>query len=66
MLRQVKALSLGKSARVKLAGGQHVGHKLAVIQRIQSILVAAYLLELVSAAAVHNYRMGRKRTEGRK
>src|SRR5436190_23776733 len=52
MLRQISALSLVKAARVKLAGGQHVGHKLAVIQRIQSILVTVYLLELVSAAAV--------------
>ncbi len=39
-------------ARVKLSGGQHVGHKLAVIQRIQSILVTVYLLELVGATGV--------------
>src|SRR6266481_5936442 len=33
-------------------GGGHVGRKLADIQRIQSILVTVYLLELVGATAV--------------
>jgi 4-hydroxybenzoate polyprenyltransferase len=33
-------------------GGEHGGHKLTGIQRIQSILVTVYLLELVGATAV--------------
>src|SRR6266481_8375156 len=36
-------------------GGGHVGRKLADIQRIQSILVTVYLLELVGATAVTSF-----------
>jgi 4-hydroxybenzoate polyprenyltransferase len=38
--------------RSKTLRGQHVGPKLAVFQRIQSILVMIYLLELVGATVV--------------